>query len=140
MQIPYIINILLKFLPIILFFSSGFSHIVAEEDSVYIFQRIGLEPTGRYIMGALELAVGFLLIMPGRSLESGLLGGILALGMVVVHLTVLGIPLKGDEGYRFVLALILLFSCWGLVFINRKEIKGLPQKLARISWRNIKMP
>jgi len=140
MKAQIIVNAALKFFPVILFFTSGFSHIIADETSVLIFSRLGVEPWGRFLIGALELIVGFLMIMPGRSLEAGIVGAILALGMVVVHLTVLGTDLNGDNGYRFSLALILLTSCLGLVFVHRSEIKGLPRKLAALSWKNVKMP
>ncbi len=140
MKAQIIVNAALKLFPIILFFSSGFSHIVADEISVHIFSVLGVEAWGRYIVGFLEIAAGFLMILPGRSLEAGIFGSLLALGMVILHLTVLGTDTLEDDGYRFSLALILLTSCLGLVIVHRSEIKGLPRKLAALSWKNIKMP
>ena len=140
MQAQIIVNLALKLFPVILFFSSGFSHLISEEDSIYLFQQLDAEPAGRYVIGTLEVIAGFLMIMPGRSLEAGILGGILALGMVVIHLILLGTELNGDGNYRFALAIILLVSCWGIVFVHRKQIAGLPQKLRAIRWSDIKMP
>ncbi len=140
MGAQYIVNVLLKFFPVILFFTSGFSHVTGDSDSVYIFELLGVEPVGRYVIGTIELLAGFLMIMPGRSLEAGIVGSVLASGILIIHLTVLGIDLGGDDGYRFVLGLILLVASLGLVFIHRTELSGLPQKLKRISWKDIKMP
>ena len=140
MQAQYIVNVLLKFFPVLLFFTSGFSHVIGEADSVYIFELLGVEPFGRYLIGTLELIAGSLMIMPGRSLEAGILGSIIASGILILHGTVLGVNLDGDEGYRFVLGLILLFASLGLVFIHRSELNGLPQKLRKIRWQDIKMP
>lgn len=140
MKAQIIVNAALKFFPILLFFSSGFSHIIGQEASVLIFSDLGVEPFGRYFIGTLELLVGFLMIMPGRSLEAGIIGLVLSLGMVALHLTILGIELNGDNGYRFSLALILLTACLGLIIVHRADIKGLPRKLSALSWKNIKMP
>ena len=140
MKAQIIVNAALKFFPVVLFFTSGFSHIIADETSVLIFSQLGVESWGRFVIGAFELIAGFLMILPGRSLEASIVGAILAIGMVVAHLTVLGTDLGGDNGYRFSLALILLTSCLGLMFVHRAEFKGLPRKLAALSWKNIKMP
>ncbi len=140
MKAQIIVNAALKFFPILLFFTSGFSHLMGDETSVLIFSKLGVEPWGRILIGALELAAGFLMIMPGRSLEAGIVGAVLALGMVAVHLTILGTELNEDNGYRFSLALILLTACLGLMVVHRSEFKGLPRKLAALSWKNVKMP
>lgn len=140
MKAQIIVNAALKFFPIVLFFTSGFSHIISDEISVLIFSQLGVEPWGRFLIGALEIATGFLMILPGRSLEAGILGAVLALGMVVLHLAILGTELNGDNGYRFSLALILLTACLGLIIVHRSELKGLPRKLSALSWKNIKMP
>lgn len=140
MKAQIIVNAALKLFPVLLFFSSGFSHLVGEEASVYIFDQLGVEPFGRYVIGILEVSAGFLMILPGRSLEAGLVGSLLSAGMLLVHMTVLGKDLQGDGGYRFGLASILLVACLGLIIVHRSEIKGLPKKLASLSWKDIKMP
>lgn len=140
MKAQIIVNAALKLFPILLFFSSGFAHITSDELSVYIFSHLGVEPVGRYLIGALEISAGFLMILPGRSLEAGIVGAILSLGMIAVHLLFLGTELQGDDSYRFSLATILLTACLGLIFVHRQEIKGLPNKLAALSFKDIKMP
>ena len=140
MKAQIIVNAALKFFPILLFFSSGFAHIVSDEISVHIFNTLGLEPVGRYFVGFLEISAGFLMILPGRSLEAGIFGALLAIGMVLIHLTILGTEIMGDDSYRFSLSLILLTACLGLIVVHRSELKGLPKKLAALSFKNIKMP
>jgi len=88
----------------------------ASEESVYIFSAVGMEPWGRIGIGILELLASILLLIPttvwaGSLLAMGLMAG--ALGM---HLTLLGIEVKGDGGMLFAYALIVLvcaaYSYW----------------------------
>src|SRR5688572_14057145 len=74
------------------------------EESIYIFEKVGMEPWGRIGVGLLELVAGVLLLINatawvGAGIALGLMAG--AMGM---HLTVLGISVKGDGGYLFMLA------------------------------------
>ncbi|GEM_PF-5416829 len=140
MKAQILVNALLKLFPVVLFFSSGFSHVTGDPVSISIFTKMHWEPVGRYIIGALELAVGFLMILPGRSLEAGIVGTLMGLGMVGAHAMVLGTDLDGDGGWRFSLALVLLASCMGLVIVHRKEIPDLPRRLAALRKTKIKMP
>src|SRR5687768_8375219 len=80
------------------------------EESVYIFSTAGMEPWGRIGVGILELIAAVLILITstvwlGAALAAGLMAG--AIGM---HLTILGIAVKGDGGYLFFLAL-LVFVC-----------------------------
>ena len=100
----------------------------AHPDSVYIFETVGLEPYGRIGIGVLELIAGILLLIPktvwaGAALTLGLIGG-----AIMMHLTQLGIEVKGDGGVlfytaitTFILSAIILLRC---VFIKYKTILG----------------
>ena len=92
----------------------------ASEESVYIFSTMGLEPWGRIGTGILELLASILLLIPatvwaGSLLTVGLMAG--ALGM---HLTLLGIEVKGDGGLLFTYALIV-FVCSVYAYWNSKS-------------------
>ena len=88
----------------------------ASEESVFIFTTVGMEPWGRIGVGVMELIASILLLVPatvwaGSLLAFGLMGG--ALGL---HLTLLGIEVKGDGGQLFIYALIVslcaAYSYW----------------------------
>ncbi len=101
----------------------------AHPDSVYIFETVGLEPIGRIGIGILELIAGILLLIPktiwtGALLTLGLIGG-----AIMMHLTQLGIEVKGDGGIlfytailTFILSAIILYSQKSKIpFISKKD-------------------
>jgi uncharacterized membrane protein YphA (DoxX/SURF4 family) len=92
------------------------------EESVYIFTTVGVEPFGRIAAGVLELIASILLIISATAWLGGLLGAMLMTGAIGMHLTILGIEVKGDNGYLFYLALtVMLCSLW-VVYCDRKKI------------------
>lgn len=102
----------------------------AHPDSVYIFETVGLEPFGRIGIGILELIAGILLLIPktawaGAILTLGLIGG-----AIMMHLTELGIVVKGDGGVLFYTA-VVTFTLSGIILINqRKAIPLIGQKIS----------
>ncbi|MEC3907674.1 DoxX family membrane protein [Tamlana sp. 2201CG12-4] len=94
----------------------------AHPDSVYIFQKAGLEPYGRIMIGVFELIAGILILMPktvwiGASLTIGIIGG-----AIFMHLTQIGIEVKNDGGLLFITACITFIMSAIILFIYRKEI------------------
>ncbi|NRB83362.1 MAG: DoxX family protein [Winogradskyella sp.] len=102
----------------------------AHPDSVYIFETVGLEPFGRIGIGILELIAGILLLIPktawaGAILTLGLIGG-----AIMMHLTEIGIVVKGDGGVLFYTA-VVTFTLSGIILINqRKAIPLIGQKIS----------
>lgn len=100
----------------------------AHPDSVYIFETVGLEPFGRIGIGVLELIAGILLLIPktvwaGAALTLGLIGG-----AIMMHLTTLGIEVKGDGGVLFYTALLTFVLSAIILFNQRKSIPYLGEK------------
>ena len=89
-------------------------------ESVYIFEKVGLESWGRWSVGILELITSVLLIIPRTVWIGGILTVGLMMGVVVIHLTILGIEVMGDKGQLFYYALITLF-CGAFVVIKNKD-------------------
>ena len=99
------------------------------EESVYIFSTIGMEPWGRIGVGVMELLASLLIIIPatvwlGSILAIGLMGG-----AIMMHLTILGIEIKDDGGYLFILALIVLVTSLFTFWMSRDQIPAPIQKL-----------
>jgi uncharacterized membrane protein YphA (DoxX/SURF4 family) len=102
----------------------------AHPDSVYIFETVGLEPYGRIGIGALELIAGILLLIPktiwaGALLTMGLIGG-----AILMHLTKLGIEVKGDGGVLFYTAIITFLLSTIILYYYRKDIPIVGKKLS----------
>jgi hypothetical protein len=100
-------------------------------ESVYIFSTLGAEPWGRYASGVVELIASILLLVP----RTAALGALLSLGTIsgaiMAHLTRLGIALApvNDNGELFALALIVFICSAAILFIRRRAIPVLGDKL-----------
>ena len=97
-------------------------------DSVYIFQKVGLEPTGRITIGVLELLAGILLLIPktvwlGASLTIGVIGG-----AIFMHVTKLGFEVNNDGGALFVTACATFTLSVIILYLYRKSIPLLNSK------------
>lgn len=91
----------------------------ASEESVFIFTTIGMEPWGRIGVGVMELIASVLLLITGVAW----LGAVLAIGLMAgaigMHLTILGIEVKGDGGYLFLLAVIVTVCSAYVLYVNK---------------------
>ncbi len=74
-------------------------------ESIYIFQKLGVEVWGRYLTASLEAATILLLMIPSTTFFGALTAGGLMTGAVFAHLLVLGIDVQGDGGLLFFLSL-----------------------------------
>ncbi len=100
----------------------------AHEDSVYIFSQVGLEPIGRIGCGIMELIAGILLLIPrtvwlGAGLTLGIIGG-----AIMMHLTQLGIEVKGDGGILFYTALVTFSLSAIILWMYKGDIPFLKLK------------
>ena len=99
------------------------------EDSIYIFTQVGLEPVGRIGIGIAELIAGILLLFRktawlGATLTLGIIGG-----AILMHLTQLGIEIKGDGGVLFYTAIVTFALAATVLIIYRKDIPIIGKKL-----------
>jgi putative oxidoreductase len=92
------------------------------EESVYIFSKTGMEPWGRIATGALELIASILILINSTAWLGAVLGLGLMCGAILIHLTVLGIEVQGDNGYLFALALAVAICCAVILGFNRQRI------------------
>ncbi|MEM7104238.1 MAG: DoxX family membrane protein [Bacteroidota bacterium] len=103
--------------------------LTAHPDSVYIFTKVGLEPYGRIGIGIVELIAGILLLINRTAwLGAGITIGVIG-GAVMMHLTNLGIEINGDGGALFYTAVFVLISSMIILFIERKSIPIIGEKL-----------
>jgi uncharacterized membrane protein YphA (DoxX/SURF4 family) len=94
----------------------------AHPDSVYIFEKVGLEPIGRIGIGILELIAGVMLLIPktiwvGATLTIGIISG-----AIIMHLTQIGIEVNNDGGVLFITAIITLIFAITILYIHRNDI------------------
>lgn len=98
----------------------------AAPESVYIFSTLGMEPWGRIGSGIAELIASILLLIPSTAAYGALLSLGVISGAIFFHLTKLGIalPLVGDHGELFILAIIVFAASAGVLYLHRNEILG----------------
>jgi uncharacterized membrane protein YphA (DoxX/SURF4 family) len=116
---------IVKLIAVIILVQTLFFKFTRAEESVYIFQTLGVEPYGRIGSGFVELISSILILIP----RTTLLGAILALGTmtgaIFSHIFVLGIEVKEDGGTLFALAIITLICCLILVYNQKNKIPDL---------------
>ncbi len=105
----------------------------AAPESLYIFEKVGLGDAGRIGTGVAELVAAALLLIPRTAWLGAVLGVGLMGGALLSHLTLLGIEVQGDGGYLFFLALVVLLSCLGVLWIRRAQIPFLGTWLGKLS-------
>jgi hypothetical protein len=90
------------------------------EESIYIFETVGMEPWGRYGSGVAELVAAVLLLLPATPA----LGALLALGVIsgaiFFHVTKLGLVVHDDGGLLFILAMVV-FACSAFVLVIHRR-------------------
>jgi len=91
-------------------------------ESIYIFEKLGMEPVGRYGTGLAEMAAVALLLIPSLAWAGALLGLGVISGAVFFHLTALGIEVQGDGGLLFGMALATLVACALVLFLRRRHV------------------
>lgn len=115
-----------RIVPAIILLQTLFFKFTAHPDSVKLFSILGAEPWGRIGTGVLELTAGILLLIPRTTLYGAVLGAGLMFGAIGAHLLVkeVGIYFGGDP-WLFIYALITLFFCLILVYMQRKQLFSL---------------
>ncbi|MBO0329680.1 DoxX family protein [[Muricauda] lutisoli] len=122
MRTKSIVNAILRIVPAVILLQTLFFKFTAAPESVYIFEKLGLEPWGRIGLGVLELIVAVLILIPKTTWLGALIGiGIMG-GAIFSHLTTLGIVVQNDGGTLFFLALVTFIFCVVLVWTNRNQI------------------
>ena len=95
---------------------------LAHPDSIYIFTQVGMEPWGRIGIGVLELIASILLFLTKKIwIGAGLSAGLMA-GAVMMHLTMIGIEVKGDGGTLFYTAIATLILSLMILWGKKKDI------------------
>ncbi|MEQ5792498.1 DoxX family protein [Muricauda sp. NFXS6] len=115
-------NAILRIIPAVILLQTLFFKFSAAPESVFIFEKLGLEPWGRIGLGLVELLVAFLILIPRTTWIGALLGIGIMLGALFSHLTQLGIVVQNDGGTLFILALVTLAFCLILAWQNRSRI------------------
>lgn len=111
-----------RFLAAVIMLQTLYFKFTGSPESMYIFEKCGMEPEGRWGVGICELIAAVLLIVPKTAWLGGILGLGLMLGAIGLHLTVLGIEVMDDGGYLFLLATLVFICSIYVIFVNRIKV------------------
>lgn len=96
----------------------------AAPESVEIFTTVGMEPWGRIGVGVMELIASVLILIPAVSWWGALLALGLMGGAIMMHITLLGIEVRGDGGQLFYYALIVATCSLVVLWSARDAIRA----------------
>lgn len=123
-----------RILVAIILFQTLFFKFSGAEESKYIFSTLmgaEFEAFGRIGSGIVELIAGILILIPKTSWFGAGLALVTISGAIFSHLTILGIEVKNDGGFLFILA-VSVFVCSLVVLISdRKNVPLLNYTLRR---------
>lgn len=114
--------LVLRILAAVILLQTLFFKFSGAEESIYIFETLGVEPFGRYASGIIELLAAILLLVPATQAIGAIISmGVMA-GAILSHLVFLGIEVKGDGGLLFSLALVVFISGAIIAYFRREDV------------------
>lgn len=116
---------IIKLTAVIILVQTLFFKFTGAEESVYIFQTLGIEPYGRIGSGVVELVASILILIPRTTLLGAILGLGTMTGALISHIFILGIEVKDDGGTLFALAIITFICCLVIVYHQKNKIPDL---------------
>ncbi|UUW08427.1 DoxX family protein [Flavobacterium plurextorum] len=120
-----ILTWIIKLTAVVILLQTLFFKFTGAEESIYIFQTLGIEPFGRISSGVVELIASILILIPRTTLLGALLALGTMVGAIISHLFVLGIEVKNDGGLLFILASITFACSIYLILMNKNKIPDL---------------
>lgn len=88
---------------------------------VKLFTELGMEPTGRLLVGAYEGACGLILLSPYAA-TGGVLTSAVMLGAFIAHATKIGFVVHGDGGAHVGLLVVVMTCSLLVAWVRRREL------------------
>lgn len=133
MKIATVVYWIARLLAAVIMLQTLFFKFTASAESVYIFTTVGIEPWGRIGVGVMELIAAILIVVPATAwLGAGLALGLMV-GAIGMHLTLLGIEVRGDRGYLFGLALAVTLCSIYVLIHDRDKVLSRIRSLQKTS-------
>jgi uncharacterized membrane protein YphA (DoxX/SURF4 family) len=99
--------------------SAAFFKLTSAPESIAVFEKLGVEPWGRYAVGLYEAVTTVLLLMPRTARIGGLLAVVAMIGAIGAHVTRLGIAVDGDPT-MFLMAVTVLTAGIAVAVLRRE--------------------
>jgi len=100
---------------------AGASKFMADPTVVFVFSELGLEPTGRIIIGIIEVSCAILLLTRTYAAVGALfLLGTMS-GAFIAHVSVLGFSIQGDGGMTVALLAVEIICASTILYLRRRH-------------------
>lgn len=96
--------------------------LTSHPNSIFVFTELGMEPTGRYIIGVIELIIAISLLTSRLAAAGAFLALGTMLGAIIAHISVLGANVLGDGGRHLLMLGTVIGSAITIVIIRRRQI------------------
>lgn len=120
--------LILKVIVAIILLQTLYFKFSGSDESVYIFEKLGIEPFGRIGSGIVELIASILLFINKTRFYAALTVVGTMFGAIISHVFILGIEVMNDSGTLFGLALITLIFSSILAIYYVSDLKKLNNK------------
>ena len=124
--------LILKLVAAFIMLQTLFFKFTGAQESVDLFTTLVSENEAlmRIGTGVVELIASILLFVPKRTWLGAFLAAGTMSGAILSHLTILGIEHNNDNGALFISAVVTLVVSGILLFLNRKDIPIIGEKLS----------
>ncbi len=96
--------------------------LMGSPETKFIFVQLGMEPTGRIIIGLIELVSALFLLTRKFSATGAFLSIGVMCGAIIAHCTVLGMEVQ-DDGRKMVMMLtVVLVSSLMVAYLRRRQL------------------
>lgn len=114
--------------------ASAIAKLAGNPESIMIFENLGMEPGGRYLIAILELGAALLLLIPFSAPWGAILAWGVMTGALIAHLTKLGLA-----GAMLPMTLAAVFNWCGsavILFLRRRQTEFIRCMFERGSDKN----
>lgn len=118
-----IIDLITRVLAIGILGYSSFLKLTSNASAVHIFERINMEPAGRYAVAVLEIIAILLLAFRKTAWRGATLGLVMMLGAIGMHIITNEFDVLGDKGLMFASAVVVFF-CSISILINQADMEA----------------
>ena len=101
---------------------AGVTKFMATPGNVFVFTELGMEPTGRFLIGVIECLAAIALLTKGYAALGALFGFGTMCGAIIAHGSVLGFDVQGDRGLHIALLVTVAISTLLIVIARRGSL------------------
>ena len=124
-----LLNWILRLVPAAIIGHAAVMKLTGDPGAIAVFTAVGMEPSGRILIGLLELSGALLLLIPRISAWGALLSLGIMTGAIIAHVTELGFD--GTFGTMFMMASVAIACLLILLYRLREQIAFIASMFAK---------